>query len=216
MPPFLVTPRLRRRIRQQVLLERLLDAHDQPMLQQPAGEVRTRQDLAVSISEDILHLNPEATKILKDPRIATVAAVKHTPQERLQLRILRINAQSQQMKLVKAFSRLNAQLDARDARPLPDAIAVVVIRQRNRRKTPRFLGQLGGTASPVARRRMDVKVDYHLKPLKPSETRSSDRGTRGTASTRQHSRDRARDVPTAPAEVPPRRQGRTCWPSRSR
>ena len=106
-----------------------------------------RLDRSVEIYQWVEHAKTEEKKgcgsvnIALAAFVAFVASVKNALQKSPQPFVLRINAETKQMKLIKSLAWLNAQLDSRDSIPSVQAVAIIMIRQSDCRKALRLFSQ---------------------------------------------------------------------------
>ena len=166
-----VAVRLGRRGRREVRAERRLHVRRMAVVHQPPREVRTRQHLAVCVFGDLVarDVYPDIREARQYLLVARVAPFQHAPQEPLEARVVRVDPQSEEMKLAVPLAWLHAQLDPCEphAAPVPrrrqellNAVAVVVVRERHHRESAPALCNLCRRTRPVARRAVHMQINH--------------------------------------------------------
>ena len=141
METLFVTTRRCRRIRQQILFERVFHICRISVIDKPPCEMRTGENLPVPVTGKtvLVDFHAQSAEISDYPAIAFIPTLQHPTEEVLKPGIFGIYPKPEQMEFIKTFTGLNAQFDSRHKSAgdiaLPGKkflrpITVVVISQR--------------------------------------------------------------------------------------
>ena len=118
------------------------------MAAQPTSEVRTRQHLSVRFRRDVWYA--DAAKVLEYPLVAFVAPSKHLAEKSVKPLVPPVDANGEEVEFVKSPTWVYAELNTGKEKglcpilplfptgraKLANSIDIVVVCQRNRRKSP--------------------------------------------------------------------------------